>query len=141
MSYSIKLIIVALTMASCSSGPDAEDPIEREEIQPVQQEPGHPWTVDVTQAAIEAIHRSIKNMERPEDQRDPNFPSNDMNMPFQERSISDYTIVGYSHSEATPNIYTIDFQPSDEIIEGPSITVVIDTTTKQAIRVYMSPDA
>ena len=141
MSSSTLGIIVALTLASCSSGPDAEVRIEKEVIKPVQQEPGYPWTVDVTQAAIEAIHRSIENLERPEDQRDPNFPSNDTNMPFQQRSVSGYTIVGYSHSEATPNIYTIGFQSSDEIIAGPSIMVVIDTTLKQAIRVYMSPDA
>ncbi len=104
-------------------------------------EEGYPWSEDVTKAAIQAIHKSIKNLKKPENQRNKNFPANPYNMPFNHTKIEDFTIVGYSKSKSLSDVYQIHFQPKAEVILGPSITVEINVKTKEPMRVYMLPDA
>lgn len=107
-----------------------------------QPEKNYPWNKNVTQAATEAILKSIANNKKPKTERDPNFPSNPYNFPFTQTDSTEFEIVGYSTMDKEKEIYWISFQPkSDMGISGPHITVEINIKTAKAIQVYMEADA
>ena len=102
----------------------------------------YPWTKEVTRAAIDAIHLSIENTKKPENERDENFPSNPYNFAFTQTESSEFDIVGYATNDSENEIYWISFQPKSEmVISGPRITVEINIKTAKAIQVYMEADA
>ena len=107
----------------------------------IEKEQNYPWTPKVTQAAIEAIHKSIRNLDKPEGQREKNFPADPYAFPFNQTEVQEYKIIGFSHSPETPDIYQIDFRPTDEIKSGPRITVEINIKTQKPLRVFMQADS
>lgn len=141
MKNSIIILIVILTFTSCSNKKEKQKASEKAEIQKVNKEKDYPWTTDVTESAIKAIHKSILNVAKPENQREKNFPANLNNMEFNLTKIDEFSIVGYSTTADQSDIYKIDFQLTDKITSGPRITVEINIKTKEPLRVYMSPDA
>lgn len=107
-----------------------------------QLEENYPWSKKVTEAAIDAILFSIENNKKPENERNPNFPSNPNNVPFTQSDSTDFEIVGYSTMEKEKEIYWISFKPKSEMeISGPRITIEINIKTAKAIQVYMEADA
>jgi hypothetical protein len=105
-------------------------------------EGNYPWNKNVTKAAIDAILLSISNSKKPENERDPNFPSNPYSFPFTQSDSTEFEIVGFSTMEEEKEIYWISFQPKSEMeISGPRITVEINIKTAKAIQVYMEADA
>lgn len=105
-------------------------------------EENYPWNKNVTTAAIDAILFSIANINKAENERDPNFPSNPYNFPFTQIDSTEFEIVGYSTIDKEKEIYWISFQPKSELeISGPRITVEINISTAKAIQVYMEADA
>ncbi len=104
-------------------------------------EENYPWSKKVTEAAIEAILLSIKNNKKPENERNPSFPSNPNNVPFILTDSTDFEIAGYSTKE-DKEIYWISFVPKSEMLmSGPNIVVEINIRTAKAIQVYMNADA
>jgi len=102
----------------------------------------YPWSKKVTQAAIDAIHFSIENSKKPENERDENFPSNPYNFPFTQTESTEFEIVGYTTMDNKKEICWISFQPKSKMeISGPRITVEINIKTAKAIQVYMEADA
>lgn len=106
-----------------------------------EKEPNYPWTKEVTQIAVRAILTSIENLNKPELLNNDNFPTDKNNMPFLIKEKTEFIIIGYSYSENIPNIYRIDFHPKNKYKSGPRITVEVDLEKKEAICVYMTPDA
>ncbi len=100
----------------------------------------YPWDNIVTEVAIKAIHLSINNFANKI--KDENFPSSPgpFNVPFRQKEVSEFEIIGYSYSETNPNIYEIEFQPTNMKGSGNRITVKINIKTKVALKVYMQAD-
>ncbi|RDV11876.1 hypothetical protein DXT99_23515 [Pontibacter diazotrophicus] len=130
-----------LSVTSCSSVGNEKNPSAYSAIYQSQQEQKYPWDKDVTQAAIEAIHRSVRNIKKPKKEREKNFPADPYSFPFNQTEIKEYEIVGYSNSSVEPGIYQIDFRPTGESRFGPRITVEMNIKTKKASRVYIQADA
>ena len=130
-----------LLLTSCANDNNSVTNSTDKNNSPIEMEANYPWLKEVTKSAIAGIHKSIKNMSLPPDQRETNFPSDPMGMAFSITEIIKFEIVGYETSSAQNDIINISFQPSDEIISSPSVVVEINTTTCKVIRVYMSPDA
>ncbi len=141
MKPPILFTLTVLVLFSCTYEEKSIEKTETTEIQQEEKEQGYPWTKDATRVAIAAIHQSIKNLEKPVEQREKNFPANPNNFPFHQTKFKKFEIVGYSTTSKSPDIYEIYFQPADEIISGPSIAVEINVKTKKALQVYMKPDA
>ncbi|WP_337070083.1 hypothetical protein [Pontibacter sp. 13R65] len=137
----IYISIMILSVSSCSSVGNEKNPSEYSAIHQSQQELNYPWDKDVTQAAVEAIHRSVRNMKKPKKEREKNFPADLYSFPFNQTEIKEYEIVGYSNSSVEPEIYQIEFRPAGETRFGPRITVEMNVKTKEALRVYMQADA
>ena len=106
----------------------------------IEMELDFPWSKNVTNSAIQAILKSIDNINQ-HSQYKGNFPTDINNMPFVRKEKTDFVVVGYSTSDLTPDNYQIDFHPKDEYDSGPRYTVEINIKTEEAIRVYMTPDA
>ncbi|GGG30695.1 hypothetical protein GCM10011323_37710 [Pontibacter amylolyticus] len=130
-----------LSVSSCSFVGNEKNRSEYSAIYQSQQEQKFPWTEDVTQVAVEAIHRSVKNMKNPKKEREKNFPADPYRFPFNQTEIKEYEIVGYSNSSVEPEIYKIEFRPAGESRLGPRITVEMNIKTKKALKVYMQADA
>jgi hypothetical protein len=105
-----------------------------------EQEPGFPWTKNITKEAIEAILTSIQNINS-DSLYQGNFPTDIYNSPFVRKEKTDFVIVGYGTSENKPEYLKIDFHPKGEYLSGPRFTVEINRDTEQALKVYMTPDA
>ena len=141
MKFSLMIVFATLTLTYCSKEAKLKNDFEFIESQEIQQEKGYPWTIEVTEVAVEAMHKSIENTSKPEKQRDKNFPADPYDMPFDLTDIEKLEIVGYSASTEQSDIYRISFQPMDDLKAGPNITVEINIKTKEPLRVYMTPDA
>ncbi|MEP0264287.1 hypothetical protein [Dokdonia sp.] len=100
----------------------------------------YPWDSVVTKVALNAIHLSINNFVN--EVKDENFPSSPgpFNVPFRQKEITEFEIIGYSYSETNPHIYQIEFRPSNQTGSGNRITVVMNIKTKEALKVYMQAD-
>lgn len=100
----------------------------------------YPWDNIITKVAINAIHLSINNFVN--EIKDENFPSSPgpFNVPFQQKEITKFEIIGYSYSESNPDIYEIEFQPLNMKGSGNRITVRMNIKTKEALKVYMQAD-
>jgi hypothetical protein len=100
----------------------------------------YPWDNIITKVAINAIHLSINNFVN--EIKDENFPSSPgpFNVPFQQKEITKFEIIGYSYSESNADIYEIEFQPLNMKGSGNRITVRMNIKTKEALKVYMQAD-
>lgn len=142
MKLQTLFILVTLTIVSCTNHPEEtmKDTVNIKELD-IKQENGYPWSKDITELAIQAIHRSIRNVQTG-NQDDKNFPSDPYYFTFSEDEIKRLRIAGFTTSTKPSNIYWISFEPTSEIeMSGPSIVVQINIQTKEVIQVYMSPDA
>jgi len=103
----------------------------------------YPWSQETTKKAIETIEKSIINLRLPKNQRNENFPADPgpYNVPFSQTEIVDFEIIGYSHSENKPDIYIIEFRPTENNEFENRITVEINIKTNIPIRVYMQADS
>lgn len=119
------------------SGMDCPKTPEEEKLGP---EKNYPWRKQISKIAIEAILESIDNINKNPNYKG-NFPTNVNDMSFVRKEKTNFEIVGYSTSDAKPDIYKIDFQPKTEFGPGPRFTVEINIKTEKALKVYMTPDA
>lgn len=103
----------------------------------------YPWRESTTRAAVEAINTSIKNQLSDQASRDKNFPADPgpYNVAFNQTEIEEFAIVGYSHSESSPELYEIEFRPARIDCCTNRITVRIDIRTNEVFMVFMKPDA
>jgi len=103
----------------------------------------YPWNQETTKEAIKAIENSILNLRLPKNQRNKNFPANPgpYNVPFSQKEIVEFEIIGYSNSENEPEIYQIEFRPAESNESGNRITVEINIKTNIAKRVFMQADS
>ena len=144
MNNLLSLTLTVLILSSCSAKDNEAhntSPSEKQQELQIKKDEHYPWTVDVMQAAVEAIHKSIRNFNKPEGQREKSFPADPFDFPFNQTEVQEYRITGYSHRQETPEIYQIDFKPVNDVKSGPRITVEINIKTKEAIRVFMQADA
>lgn len=103
-----------------------------------------PWNVKATVIAHQAIIQSIFNINNVPDQNRPsNLPNSPgpFNVPFTQKEIVDFEVIGYSFSENKPDIYDIEFRPKGSIGSGNRFTVKINIKTYEVIMVYMQADA
>ena len=103
----------------------------------------YPWSQKTTKKAIETIEKSIINLRLPKNQRNEKFPADPgpYNVLLSQTEIVDFEIIGYSHSENKPEIYMIQFRPTENNEFGNRITVEINIKTNIPIRVYMQADS
>lgn len=103
----------------------------------------YPWNSEITKLAIEAINKSIQNLQLPKNDRPRNFPNSPgpYNVPFNQNEIVEFTIIGYSFSQENPNVYEMDFRPKDELGSGNRITVKVNIKSKEVLMVFMQADA
>lgn len=103
-----------------------------------------PWNVKATVIANQAIVQSIFNMNNLSEQSRPsNLPNSPgpFNVPFTQKEIVDFKVVGYSSTENTTDIYDIEFRPENSLHSGNRFTVKINMKTFEVIMVYMQADA
>ena len=105
-----------------------------------EMEKGYPWTTDVIETAKDAILISIENMQKPEEEQDPNFPTNKYNIPFSLKEKKEFQLSSFTIKKDS-DIYEMEFQPVGEYKSGSRFTVDFDIKKSKAICVYMKPDA
>ena len=142
MNKILSITLILFSLLSCQEDPNNRE-IEQEIISvSPEMEQDYPWEKRITEKAIIAIELSINNLTLPPDKRDSNFPDTPgpSNVPFTHNEIVEFHIIGYSHSESTPEIYDIEFQ-ENKGFSGPRITVKMNIESGEALKVYMKADS
>lgn len=97
-------------------------------------------TDEVMEAAEDAILISIENMQKPEIERELNFPTDKYNVPFTLKEKKEFKIRSCTFIKDT-DICVIGFLPVEEDIFGLKFMVEFDLKNKKALSVYMQADS